>query len=244
MSFVREFTDVQADRLRSFLCAAERPEGTLRYLELAGFLFVISCSPEMVMPSEWIPLIFDGKDPGYESTEVAQEVLSAVMALYNHINRGVVEGCPELPPGCALDDNGIANLDPDASVGEWARGFVEGHGYLEDLWSLCAPDVLAEELVVCLAVLGFFSSRKVADGYCKGFKPGEMTLEEMAQKMADVFPEAMKRYAHLGRSIHRALLEYRYESQQPVRSTKIGRNEPCPCGSGRKYKKCCASSAD
>ena len=25
-----------------------------------------------------------------------------------------------------------------------------------------------------------------------------------------------------------------------VRATpKIGRNEPCPCGSGRKYKKCC-----
>jgi hypothetical protein len=25
----------------------------------------------------------------------------------------------------------------------------------------------------------------------------------------------------------------------PVRSNKIGRNEPCPCGSGKKYKKCC-----
>jgi uncharacterized protein YecA (UPF0149 family) len=27
--------------------------------------------------------------------------------------------------------------------------------------------------------------------------------------------------------------------QEPVRSFKIGRNEPCPCGSGKKYKKCC-----
>ena len=27
--------------------------------------------------------------------------------------------------------------------------------------------------------------------------------------------------------------------QQPLVSTKIGRNEPCPCGSGQKYKKCC-----
>ena len=25
-----------------------------------------------------------------------------------------------------------------------------------------------------------------------------------------------------------------------VKSEKIGRNEPCPCGSGKKYKKCCA----
>jgi len=25
----------------------------------------------------------------------------------------------------------------------------------------------------------------------------------------------------------------------PRRATKVGRNDPCPCGSGRKYKKCC-----
>ncbi len=27
--------------------------------------------------------------------------------------------------------------------------------------------------------------------------------------------------------------------KQPKRSTKVGRNEPCPCGSGKKYKACC-----
>ncbi len=30
----------------------------------------------------------------------------------------------------------------------------------------------------------------------------------------------------------------------PVKSTKIGRNEPCPCGSGKKYKNCCGSSVN
>ena len=29
----------------------------------------------------------------------------------------------------------------------------------------------------------------------------------------------------------------------PVRSAKVGRNEACPCGSGRKYKKCCLERA-
>jgi len=31
------------------------------------------------------------------------------------------------------------------------------------------------------------------------------------------------------------------ERKKPVRRTqkKIGRNDPCPCGSGKKYKKCC-----
>jgi preprotein translocase subunit SecA len=32
--------------------------------------------------------------------------------------------------------------------------------------------------------------------------------------------------------------------QQVVRSgAKIGRNDPCPCGSGKKYKKCCGANA-
>ncbi len=26
---------------------------------------------------------------------------------------------------------------------------------------------------------------------------------------------------------------------QPIKSNKVGRNDPCPCGSGKKYKKCC-----
>jgi uncharacterized protein YecA (UPF0149 family) len=27
--------------------------------------------------------------------------------------------------------------------------------------------------------------------------------------------------------------------QAPKQTSKIGRNEPCPCGSGKKYKQCC-----
>jgi uncharacterized protein len=30
-------------------------------------------------------------------------------------------------------------------------------------------------------------------------------------------------------------------ANHPIKSTKVGRNEPCPCGSGKKYKRCCGS---
>ncbi|MEI2770271.1 MAG: SEC-C metal-binding domain-containing protein [Candidatus Competibacter sp.] len=26
-------------------------------------------------------------------------------------------------------------------------------------------------------------------------------------------------------------------------NSKVGRNQPCPCGSGRKYKHCCGTNA-
>ena len=32
-------------------------------------------------------------------------------------------------------------------------------------------------------------------------------------------------------------------SQAPiVKGTKVGRNDPCPCGSGKKFKKCCGAN--
>jgi preprotein translocase subunit SecA len=38
--------------------------------------------------------------------------------------------------------------------------------------------------------------------------------------------------------------EAEQDKQQPARrdADKIGRNAPCPCGSGKKYKRCCGSA--
>jgi len=34
-------------------------------------------------------------------------------------------------------------------------------------------------------------------------------------------------------------LENALNPREPFHAIKVGRNEPCPCGSGRKYKQCC-----
>jgi uncharacterized protein YecA (UPF0149 family) len=49
----------------------------------------------------------------------------------------------------------------------------------------------------------------------------------------------MIEYAHLGRSIFQARREAGDLGQEPSGRQKIGRNDPCPCGSGKKFKKCC-----
>ncbi|MCL2646939.1 MAG: SEC-C metal-binding domain-containing protein [Phycisphaerales bacterium] len=45
-------------------------------------------------------------------------------------------------------------------------------------------------------------------------------------------------YAH---ALREAYLQASSGKQKPITrpGSKIGRNDPCPCGSGRKYKKCC-----
>ena len=37
-------------------------------------------------------------------------------------------------------------------------------------------------------------------------------------------------------------LERMLNPVKPVASNKVGRNDPCPCGSGKKFKKCCGAS--
>ena len=38
--------------------------------------------------------------------------------------------------------------------------------------------------------------------------------------------------------------EFRLSKQFINNSPKVGPNDPCPCGSGKKYKKCCGRLAD
>ena len=47
---------------------------------------------------------------------------------------------------------------------------------------------------------------------------------------------------------HTRHFQYRGKSQSElgqktvVKEFKVGRNDPCPCGSGKKYKKCCGKA--
>ena len=46
--------------------------------------------------------------------------------------------------------------------------------------------------------------------------------------------------AKKGRSLTKVVWPSAGSGPLPRHAAKIGRNDPCPCGSGQKYKKCCA----
>jgi len=224
--------------LTPFLTSSQRPEGTLTYHEVQGFLFAIVSAPELVKPSEWLPLIFNEQDAQYDSMEGAQSVTQALMDLYNVINTQVLEGEVALPDTIQFDSPSLENVGETATLGQWSHGFFLGHNWLVKSWDHYTPESLSEELGSCLMVLSFFSNPKLAGAYYQEIaKPTERSLESFAETLLGMFEGAMNSYAHLGRSIQLALAD---EAQQPhMREQRVGRNDPCPCGSGRKYKKCC-----
>lgn len=83
MGTVPPFTSAQATLLDRFLSSPQRPKDTLTYPQLAGFLFSLANGPEMIAPSEWIPMVFNDQEAEYETKDEAKQVLLAMMALYN-----------------------------------------------------------------------------------------------------------------------------------------------------------------
>ena len=49
--------------------------------------------------------------------------------------------------------------------------------------------------------------------------------------------------SHLTAERRKELYKQQKSSTTIVKGKKIGRNDPCPCGSGKKYKKCCGRTA-
>jgi hypothetical protein len=76
-------------------------------------------------------------------------------------------------------------------------------------------------------------------------QPGAPAARALFASLKSEYPDfrktVAKRHADL-RFLNEAAIQKRQMSQPVVRAVaKAGRNDPCPCGSGKKYKKCCGT---
>lgn len=199
--------------LGSFLSSKDRPDGTLSFHELQGFLFAVTSSPQLIMPSDWFPLISDDEDIGYADLDEAEKISGLIMALYNEINTAVMQRRDTMPTGCEFLADTSANFDAEAPVSQWSRGFMLGHDWLSEVWDEYIPDEsseMSEELGACTMTLSFFASKELAEAYYlegrgrrRRIDPKE--FRDLAEKIRGLFPSALASYAHLGRTISEVL---------------------------------------
>jgi len=240
----QELSPADISALKRFLSDPNRPDGTLCFHELQGFLFTIASSPETIQPSEWLPIISNDEDLRFENEIEAQRIFTLIMALYNQVNSSVLERSDAMPSGCEFQPGIEPNFDEESSVSQWSRGFVLGHGWLSEIWDDCSFEALDEELGATVMALSFFSSRQLAEVFYSEVDPTVRTAPgksfgQFAETVRELFPSALASYSHIGRTIFEVLMQRETEETQPVQHTKVGRNDPCPCGSRKKYKKCC-----
>jgi uncharacterized protein len=114
---------------------------------------------------------------------------------------------------------------PVMVVDEWCEGYMRGVGLAADEWCAGAPEVTD-----LLASIRAFT--KETDWLAH-----EIADPEQVEKLRDAIAPNV-------RALHAYWLVRRAQdtpSAEPFRrsTARVGRNDPCPCGSGKKYKKCC-----
>jgi len=65
-----------------------------------------------------------------------------------------------------------------------------------------------------------------------------VNLEQAGSKQQEILAEREQEAKPRPPQRKAAPLRRVVSSKQPARNLKVGRNDPCPCGSGKKYKQC------
>lgn len=222
--------DVQLQELDHFLLYEVDSDETMTLDILDGFLHAIAVGPTMIHPQQWLPKIW-GQDPviiPMQSNEQLNRLMDLVMCHYN----GIVSGLECVPPQVTPVWGTRNYRGKTYREGEgWSYGFVEGMQLCRDDWKPLLDSKAGKEWFRPIGLLGE-----------SAFSPDQDRLTKTPPqrvKITDQIPRAVL-------AIYQYWLPYRRGVHQrevaKAMWPKIGRNAPCPCGSGKKYKKCCGAA--
>ncbi|MBI4720013.1 MAG: UPF0149 family protein, partial [Chitinivibrionia bacterium] len=192
-----------------------------------------------VMPSQWMPVVWDGEGPEYESVEEANEIIGLLIRMWDEVSRTINEGTYGPMVTMLECSDGVDR----SFAADWALGFIEGMKFQKHYW-LDAKDRDLTELLAPIVILAKEDREGPDDGVLD---------DEVREGLIDMLPNIvidLKDYwlekVPLGTlyrgGIGAAPGASPAAGPAPVtRTSEPGRNDPCPCGSGKKYKKCCGS---
>jgi uncharacterized protein len=138
---------IDLDALDDYLMSDRAPEGSMGLSDLDGFLTGIVVGPEVILPSEWLPVIWGGEEPSFQSEGEMRTVLGAIMGRYNEIVAGLNRDLDELDP--------IFWEGPDGEViaSDWAGGFLDAVAIRPMAWKPLVEDDRAGILMAPLFLL-------------------------------------------------------------------------------------------
>jgi hypothetical protein len=76
---------IDLDALDDYLMSDHAPDDSMGLSDLDGFLTGIVVGPELIPPSEWLPVIWGGEEPVFQTEEEMRAVLGTIMGRYNEI---------------------------------------------------------------------------------------------------------------------------------------------------------------
>jgi uncharacterized protein len=214
-------SDEELEELDQFLMSDATREESMDIAMLDGFLTALAIGPNTLPPSRWMPVIWGG-EMVWESETQAKRMMSLVFRHANDILftlRGYPDDFEPLLYEREHEGKNIPIID------EWCIGFVRGMALDEEAWRPLLDSEEGEEMLFPIMLYGTEAGwEQLRD---------DPALESRHEEFA----------ASLGDSVI-AIMDWWLPTRK-AKSTlrreepKVGRNDPCPCGSGKKFKQCC-----
>ena len=241
-------TEQEINLLAGLLDRYGDPEYGMNIEALDGYLSALVVTPTWVMPSDYMSHVW-ACEPEFESEADARNAYTLIMRLWNHIVWRVQQELSEegfaddsrILPLLALPDSVDTADDNDPTVGipvdfpvaaVWSMGFMQAIALRADDWQAWCNryDQIAEDFA-CIVGLTWVHPKQMHE---LGIEDAKLLdRDERLEIMMDL--PAMLQDMYFQR-----LADMR---PSPARRAEVpGRNDACPCGSGRKYKKCCGAA--
>ena len=212
------FDEAARSRLMELLDAKSEAHNTMRCDEVQGFMMALLSGPDALNPTNWLPEIlgeeslFDAK----ERTEIERLVMAMAADMRMKLNEKIL-------PDLWFYEDEAGN--PDFYT--WCNAYLYALDIVPTDWFEAVDQEEFEDLFYPIMALG---------GIYDEEENGEVILhlneKELTQLESDLPHVLLDIYWYWHAIINKP---------QTVRreGEKVGRNEPCPCGSGKKYKACC-----
>ena len=196
-------------------------EGVLDISELDGFLTAIISGPRPILPSEWLPVLWGQFEPKWESAEESEAIISLVLRHMNGLVNTLTEKPADFEPIVLEVEEDEATV---TSVEEWCLGYMKGVGLATDAWRMAGEEAM--EMLFPIMVFTTSEGRNSLSG---------LDADELATLKRSIPLAVRKLHAYWMAKGGMAGSNEPFTHSEP----RVGRNDPCVCGSGKKFKKCC-----
>jgi uncharacterized protein len=218
-------SDSDLDRLEQLLEADVFQEDAMRLDEIQAMLCAIVSGPVPVTPAVWLP---EALGKGLENAGDPQvaEAIELLMRLNNDLAAALLEDETIAPILYPLDETG-----EEYDYLAWADTYIFGAGLAGDWFELAgkhADDL--SELLEPMFLLNGMLKEDVEKAGERWFSPAEE-----ARLVADI----QENLPLIVQTLYNFWRNKRPGATLRREAAKSGRNDPCPCGSGRKFKQCC-----
>jgi len=217
MKALSKAAPMSLQELDEFLTSDGAPDRSMALSALDGFLTAVAIGPEQIKPSEWLPRIWGDETPEFLSEEEANRVIGTILGRYNQIITQLRDDPDRYQPLIRQNEHG------QVIARDWVAGFMDGVALRFHGWQALLKSKEYRNDFAPIAV-------HLTDAQGNSpLNPEEENVKALIEQAAELIPAAV-------RSIDRFFKQTRpfFEG-----GTKVGRNDPCFCGSGKKFKKCC-----